>query len=186
MVKIDDEYYLSGLRRQDDKVLSMLYKSYYGMVLHLILQNSGNEEEAKDVYQEGILVFYEKVQEGITLTCSIKTFLYSVCRKIWLKKLASKHKYVVRIEDASEIIEADELLSEAERKEEEFKQMSEALHKLGEPCRSLIEDFYIREISMLEITKKFRYTNTDNAKNQKYKCLQRLKRIFFRKDERQS
>ena len=32
---------------------------------------------------------------------------------------------------------------------------------------------------MSEIAKEFGYTNADNAKNQKYKCLMRLKKIFF-------
>jgi hypothetical protein len=32
---------------------------------------------------------------------------------------------------------------------------------------------------MDEIAEKFGYTNSDNAKNQKYKCLQRLKKYFF-------
>jgi hypothetical protein len=32
---------------------------------------------------------------------------------------------------------------------------------------------------METIREKFGYTNADNAKNQKYKCLQRLKKLFF-------
>jgi hypothetical protein len=32
---------------------------------------------------------------------------------------------------------------------------------------------------MQEIAAAFGYTNADNAKNQKYKCLVRLKKIFF-------
>ena len=62
--------------------------------------------------------------------------------------------------------------------------MSEALNALGEPCRSIIEDFYIRDFSMESISDKFGYTNSENAKNQKYKCLQRLKKLFF-KDQKE-
>ncbi len=50
---------------------------------------------------------------------------------------------------------------------------------LGEPCRTILEDFFIRGYSMQQITDKMGYTNADNAKNQKYKCLLRLKKIFF-------
>jgi predicted DNA-binding protein YlxM (UPF0122 family) len=57
--------------------------------------------------------------------------------------------------------------------------MGIALEGLGEPCKSIIEDFYIADLSMEEISVKFNYTNADNAKNQKYKCLQRLKKLFF-------
>jgi predicted DNA-binding protein YlxM (UPF0122 family) len=57
--------------------------------------------------------------------------------------------------------------------------MAQALNQLGEPCRTLLEDYYFQDLSMQLITEKFGYTNADNAKNQKYKCLMRLKKLFF-------
>ena len=72
----------------------------------------------------------------------------------------------------------DEMI-EIEEKENRFTKMDTALRALGEPCRSIIEDFYIRDFSMENISEKFGYTNPENAKNQKYKCLQRLKKLFF-------
>ena len=66
-----------------------------------------------------------------------------------------------------------------DEREEQFYAMNQALEQLGEPCRSILKDFYINGHSMEEITQKFGYTNADNAKNQKYKCLKRLKKSFF-------
>ena len=60
--------------------------------------------------------------------------------------------------------------------------MNNSLIDLGEPCSELIKDFYINKLSMEQIAEKFGYTNADNAKTQKYKCLQRLKKIFFEKE----
>ena len=57
--------------------------------------------------------------------------------------------------------------------------MEDAMNQLGEPCKTLLEDYYIRMQNMQDITDRFGYTNTDTAKNQKYKCLQRLKKLFF-------
>jgi hypothetical protein len=51
---------------------------------------------------------------------------------------------------------------------------------LGEPCKTIIEEFYLNSRSMQEICEQFGYTNADNAKTQKYKCLQRLKKLFFK------
>ena len=59
------------------------------------------------------------------------------------------------------------------------KKMESALQLLGEPCKTIMEDFYIHNRSMQEICERFGYTNADNAKTQKYKCLQRLKKLFF-------
>jgi hypothetical protein len=57
--------------------------------------------------------------------------------------------------------------------------MEGALKKIGEPCKSLLEAFYMEKKSMPEIASAFGYTNADNAKTQKYKCLVRLKKLFF-------
>ena len=56
--------------------------------------------------------------------------------------------------------------------------MERALKFLGEPCRRLIESFYLKEMSMQEIARSFGYTNAENAKTQKYKCFMRLKKII--------
>jgi len=61
----------------------------------------------------------------------------------------------------------------------QFSKMEESLLMLGEPCRTIIQDFYMQNKSMQEICDKFGYTNPENAKTQKYKCLQRLKKLFF-------
>ncbi len=58
--------------------------------------------------------------------------------------------------------------------------MHHSLDQLGEPCKTILRDFYLYNKSMEEITDKFGYTNADNAKTQKYKCLQRLKALFFK------
>jgi hypothetical protein len=57
--------------------------------------------------------------------------------------------------------------------------MEKAILGLGEPCKSLLEAFYIEKKNMQEIAVGFGYTNAENAKTQKYKCLMRLKKIFF-------
>ena len=70
-------------------------------------------------------------------------------------------------------------LERHEEKDRQFAIMESALLQLGEPCKTIIEDYYMQNKSMQEICEKFGYTNADNAKTQKYKCLQRLKKLFF-------
>ena len=177
-----DEEFVAAIRGGDDRALAHLYRLHLPMISHLVLQNSGTEDEAKDVYQEGVMVFYEKVREGsLELSCQIKTYLYAVCRRLWLKRLAEKNRFGGRLEDYEPYLEtgAEEDISSAEERDQRFATMAEALTHLGEPCRSLLEGFYLLEKSMQELTAEFGYTNADNAKNQKYKCLVRLKKLFF-------
>ena len=150
------------------------------MVVHLVCSNSGTEQEAKDIYQEAVMAFYERVQQpAFTLTCKIKTYLYAVSRRLWLKKLAEKKRFNTNIEEAETFLGIEEEIKGIFEIESNFKRMGVALAELGEPCRGIIEDFYIGDLSMEEISVKYNYTNADNAKNQKYKCLQRLKKLFF-------
>jgi RNA polymerase sigma factor (sigma-70 family) len=175
-----EEQLIVALAAGNEQALGMIYKTYFPMVLHFITQNSGTEQEAKDIYQESVIVLYENLQEkDFALTCKIKTYIYSVCRRLWLKKLAQKNKYVGKIEDFESFIPFVKDEADLEDKDEQYKAMTHAMEQLGEPCRTIMEDFFIHEFSMQQISDKMGYTNADNAKNQKYKCLLRLRKIFF-------
>jgi RNA polymerase sigma factor (sigma-70 family) len=175
-----DREVVLGILNNSEEALNKLYIGYYPMVLQFILNNSGDEADAKDVYQEAIIVLYDKIKSGsFELSSKLKTYLYSVSRRIWLKKLAQQSKKTSNIADFEDVLMVDEDFEIHEEKDRQFDQMKTALESLGEPCKTIIQDFYIHSLSMQDICEKFGYTNTDNAKTQKYKCLQRLKKLFF-------
>jgi RNA polymerase sigma factor (sigma-70 family) len=176
-----DEDLIQGIRNNDQRFLGIVYKRNFQSILHFVLQNNGSEQEAKDIYQEAVMIFYEKLQqENFLLTCQIKTFIYSICRRLWLKRLREKGRLVGKIDDHEEFLIFEEEHTDIEEKEQQFAQMAAALEQLGEPCSTILKDYYIEEYSMQQIAEKMGYTNADNAKNQKYKCLMRLKKIFFK------
>jgi len=175
-----DELIVAEIRKKSEVALRELYKTHFPMIANLICTNSGTEQEAKDVYQEAVIAFYEKVQQPqFVLTCKIKTYLFAVCRRLWLKRLAEKKRFTGKIEETESFLEIEEEMTDIHEKEKRYITMSKAMEGLGEPCLSIIKDFYIHDLSMEVIGNKFGYTNADNAKNQKYKCLQRLKKLFF-------
>ena len=73
----------------------------------------------------------------------------------------------------------EEDLENHEKRNAAFAIMDRAMNSLGEPCKSLLEGYYLKKMGMQELASEFGYTNADNAKNQKYKCLMRLKKLFF-------
>jgi RNA polymerase sigma factor (sigma-70 family) len=179
---VADADIIEGILRNDDAALSRLYKLHFPTVLFFVQSNSGTEDDAKDIFQEAVIVFYEKLKAGqLELNCQIKTYLYSICRRLWLKRLSRSSRFSNGlVEDTeAELAPVEEETTQAEENELKFSAMGSALEKLGEPCKTLLEDFYIRSMGMPEITEKFGYTNADSAKNQKYKCLMRLKKLFF-------
>jgi RNA polymerase sigma factor (sigma-70 family) len=171
---------LQGLAQSDRKSIETIYKENFNMIQSLILNNSGSADDAKDIFQETMIVLYERVRSGtFELNCLIKTYVYSVSRRLWLKRLQQMNRYAPSLDGLHETVPVEEEIEEHERTNSEFEMMNKAIGSLGEPCKSLLEAYYLEKKSMQEIALSFGYTNAENAKNQKYKCLMRLKKIFF-------
>ncbi|OQP62957.1 RNA polymerase subunit sigma-70 [Niastella populi] len=176
----DEKALLKGLAVNDRKSVETIYKLFYNMVQTLIINNNGSADDARDIFQETVIVLYEKAKSGsFELNCQLKTYVYSVSRRLWLKKLQQQQKYIPNLIGLDETVPVEEEVDNHSLRNSEFQMMEKALLHLGEPCRSLIEAFYLQKKSMTDIASHFGYTNADNAKNQKYKCLMRLRKLFF-------
>lgn len=175
-----DEELLEGLVKNDKTSIETIYRENYRLIQQLVVQNSGSEEDARDVFQEALIVLYQKVRSGdFVLQSQLRTYIYSVCRRMWLKRLQQKKIFDAPVEPHAERVDVEEDLIHHERLDQQYLVMKAALGKIGEPCKSLLEAFYIHNKNMQDISTYFGYTNADNAKNQKYKCLMRLKKLFF-------
>ena len=171
---------LKGLALGDKKAIESIYKDNFNMVQSLVINNNGSAQEAKDIFQEAMIVLLEKSRlANFELNCQIKTYVYSVCRRIWLKRLQQFNRYSGELESMVGSVPVEDDVEEYEKRDQEFLMMEKAIASLGEPCKGLIEAFYIQKRNMQDIASQFGYTNADNAKNQKYKCLMRLKKLFF-------
>ena len=175
-----DNDLLKGLAEGDRKSIELIYKSHFNMIQTLVINNSGSSDDARDIFQEALVVLYEKVQMGsFELNCQLKTYLYSVCKRLWLKRLQQNSRYVTPDVEVELTVSVEEDMAAHEKRDADYELMNKAIGNLGEPCKSLLEAYYINKMNMQDIASQFGYTNADNAKNQKYKCLMRLKKIFF-------
>lgn len=171
---------LEGLAREEKEAIERIYKDNYHMVQTLILNNNGTSDDAADIFQEAMIVLFEKSKNAeFELNCQLKTYIYSVCRRLWLKKLQQQQRFGRQTDDLEQVIPVEEELEIHEKRQMDFSIMENAMSKIGEPCKSLLEAYYIQKKQMQQIAEEFKYTNADNAKTQKYKCLVRLKKLFF-------
>ena len=135
---------LEGLAVNDRKSVERIYKDNFNMVQSLIINNNGSADDAKDVFQEAMIVLYEKARSGnFELNCQIKAFVYSVCRRLWLKRLQQQNRYSSPGDSMAEVIQVDDDLETHEQRNAEFEMMENAINHLGEPCKSLLEAFYL-------------------------------------------
>ncbi|MDQ6814624.1 MAG: RNA polymerase sigma factor [Bacteroidota bacterium] len=178
--EFNEQALLKGLAKDDAKAIETIYKNNFSMVQSFVLNNNGTYDDARDIFQEAMIVLYENAKtESFVLTCQIKTYVYSICRRLWLKRLQQLNRYVSQVESLEETVAVEEDLEYHEKRNADFAIMERALGSLGEPCKSLLEAYYMQKKDMTNIAASFGYTNADNAKNQKYKCLLRLKKLFF-------
>ncbi|MEM9338081.1 MAG: sigma-70 family RNA polymerase sigma factor [Bacteroidota bacterium] len=162
-----DSEVLERISRGDEHVLDHLYKKHYRMMTNIVLSNNGTEEEAKDVYQEALLAFWQKASSGkLVLTSKISTYLYSICLNQWRKELDRKSRM------SGEEVDGEEYQTHEEK--ERFRIVRECIEELGDVCRDVLTYYYFDGLSMQEIAKKMNFANTDTAKTKKYKCKKKL------------
>jgi len=167
-----DQLIIETLKKgQYDKVLNKLYESY-PTVRSFISKNGGNEEDVKDVFQDALTIFFQKASnQDFVLSSKISTYLFSVSKYIWKDRLKQKNKFIYKEEWAESVLFEEEI----EDLRDEVSLMNRIFEQLGEGCQKLLNAFYILKLTMAEISKEFSYSNSESAKNQKYKCLERAK-----------
>ena len=153
--------------RGDEKALEELYKKYYRMMTKLVITNSGTEQEAKDIYQDAIIVFWQKATSGkLTLTSKISTYIYSICLNLWRKELERKKRFSNEEKDTPQYSDAEQ--------QERIKIIRNCINQLGDTCKKVLTYFYYEKMSMTEIATRLGFANTDTAKTKKYKCKKKL------------
>ena len=176
----EEKILLTGLAQNDKNSIESIYRENYSAIQSFVLNNNGSVDDARDIFQEAMIVLYEKSKlDSFSLNCQIKTYVYSICRRLWLKRLQQLGRFSTPVENLEEIISVEEEIEDHEKKNDDFVLMEHAMAKIGEPCKSLLDAYYLQKKNMQEIASEFGYTNADNAKTQKYKCLIRLKKLFF-------
>ena len=167
-----DQEILDKIKKGDESALDFLYKKNYRMMVNMIIKNNGSEEEAKDIYQEALLAFWQKAASGkLEMTSKISTFLYSICQNLWRKELERKSRHTGEDEiTSSVIIDID--------KKERIEVVNQCINNMGETCRAILTYYYFDEMSMAEIAEKMGFSNSDTAKTKKYKCKQELDKVI--------
>ncbi len=178
--EFNEQVLLKGLAQDDTKAVETIYRNNFNMIQSFVLNNNGTYDDARDIFQEAMIILYENAKsDTFVLTCQIKTYIYSICRRLWLKRLQQLNKFSIQVDSLEETMPVEEDIENQEKRNADFMIMERALSSLGEPCRSILEAYYLQKKDMANIASTFGYTNADNAKNQKYKCLLRLKKLFF-------
>ena len=143
------------------------------MINRLVLNNRGSEEDAQDIFQDALSMMYEKLeQDQLQFNCAFKTYLYAVCRNMWLMVLRKKRSDGPMLRDTEVGDDLGETLvrdiTDARRKQV-FKAH---LEHMGEDCQQVLKYFFAGK-PLKQIAKLMGFTEA-YAKKRKFICQQRL------------
>jgi len=170
-----DSALYDGISRRDDSTFQWLYEHNYQMIKSMVLNNSGTEEDAVDVFQEGMIALWVNVRKGsfqLTETAKISTYFFRLCSNLWISRLRKK-KLTVISEDKADLSNIAEDAADLESYER-IKLIEEGIKSLGDNCQRILKLFYYKKASIREIALQLNLTEK-SAKNGKYRCLQKLK-----------
>ncbi len=148
------------------------------MILTFIQENSGGADDAADIFQDALIVLFEKVRDpNFELTCHIKTYIYSICRNLWLKRLNKKKKQATLV-DTMKAVELEPQIAQLMEKDEDAKMVAQLLKKIGGDAEKLLVHFYFEGLKTKEVTEKMGYANEQVTRNKKSKCLKKLRELL--------
>jgi RNA polymerase sigma factor (sigma-70 family) len=148
----------------------------------MVFKMNGSLDDAYDTFQDAVTILYEKAKaDELNLTCKFSTYITAVAKHVWLKKLTKKknQSFSILHENMEDFIGVDEDVNLFFEFEHNVSKLTSCFQQIGEPCKGILTAFYITNKSMQDIAEEFGYTNAENAKTQKYKCLNRLRKLFF-------
>lgn len=171
------EWLKSPDERVNDRALRYLYRELYGMIERMVLNNNGNEEAAADVFQDALITFYNQVRDkDLSLNCSIKTYVYSICRNLWLMRLR-KQKRETPLQESHESVPVQESIFDHLVETEHSALVKEMLDQLGGDCQQILQYYYFERLRMNKIMQLMNLANEQVAKNKKSRCMKKLREL---------
>lgn len=166
----------SDSRVSQNEAFKYLYKREFNAVRIYVVRHGGSASDAEDVFQDSLVVLYTKLRKGeLVLSASLHTFLQSICRNLWKKKLRDRKP----TEDLDNIDETpfdpshlDELLAS-----EKTKVLAAYISRLGEECRKLLTLYYFERMRIKKITQILKISGDAVTKNRKSRCMKNLRKM---------
>lgn len=175
MNNFSDLSLIKELQCNNRDAYEILYLKYFPVITSYIKQNRGSDEDAQDVFQEAIIVLFEKVKHSdFVLTSSLSTYLFAISKNIWLKHLRN-HKFVV-INQFEETSHNTELLVSEEVEVDFVEKVDSWLNKITKHCQQVLRALFFYNQSIEMLMGIMGWKNRHTADNQKYKCIQQLKK----------
>jgi DNA-directed RNA polymerase specialized sigma24 family protein len=153
-----------------------LYQTAFPLVAKYVSQMGGSFDEAKDVFQDALVIYYEKLAaSGVSLQYSERSYILGIAKHLWAKKNKQNNRHSSLDDSLTGIaVEEHSLASSTDK-------LLDLLHTSGQKCMELLRAFYYDKLPMRKIAGHFGFNSERSATVQKYKCLEKVRDIVKEK-----
>jgi len=177
---------LSELLKNNSDAFEEVYRRYYFMIEKYIVNNSGNKEDARDIFQDMLIALIKainsskfKLNKGVKLS----SFIHAIVRNIWNVKLRKSKRIQITndlIDSTIKIDFAD--IEELKISEKKHLLMVKIFKEISDDCKKLLEAYYFEKIPLKEAAKMFGYTQ-GFVRVKKNRCMQEFRKRVIKSDE---
>lgn len=147
-----------------------LYETAFPSVARFVGKMNGSFDDAKDIFQDALVLFYEKTQQrNFRPVVSDEAYILGIAKHLWLRKFNRDRDTVSLDKFEAEISPEDNTATVNESK------LLQLLESTGKKCLDLLRAFYYEKLPMRNIAKAFNYSSEHSASVQKYKCIEKIR-----------
>lgn len=152
-----------------EQLFIKLYKAAFPVIARYVSKRGGSFDEAKDVFQDAAVIYYERCITTGKCPANEKAYLMGIARHLWLKTYRDNSRYIPLDQlvnttadaPADQLPLADKLLN--------------YLEASGRKCMELLRSFYYDEMPLGDIATAFGFSGVRSATVQKFKCLEKVR-----------
>jgi len=169
----EDQSYIKGLLTNDKTVMNEIYNAYYPRIQAMVKRNGGGEEDAWEVFQEALILIFQKAQiPDFQLTSSFYSFLFGICKFKWNNERKKKSRKNVTI-DGRDTYSNEDGIEEGMIAAEQMELYKSKFAELGDDCQKILHLFFSGE-KFKNIAKKLNFTSENSVKKKKHLCQKKL------------
>lgn len=180
---IDQISYIHAFKTNDNHVIQKFYKENYPVVRTVIARNFPvlKDDDIKDIFQEGVIALWSNIKDDVYVhqeNVKLSTYLVQICKFKCMDRLKKKSFQMESVwEESIDFGEAD---IHHTSEDEEVIKLRALVASMPDRCRNLLTYFYFEEKKLQEIAQILGIGEA-SIKNEKYRCMQKLKEYFSKK-----
>jgi DNA-directed RNA polymerase specialized sigma24 family protein len=153
------------------KLFTGLYKTAFPAVARYISRLGGSLDEAKDVFQDALVIYYEKMIAKALPEKNIG-YLIGTSQKLWLQRYRENNRQTP--------LNNTEIAFDEDQKPAD-KRLMHFLSTTGKKCMELLKAFYYDDVPLKDLADSFGYSSVRSVTVQKHKCLEKVRETVKQK-----